>query len=661
MTMNAGVIKYEVEAGTASLLKAEAQVNKSISSVVDDFDRADRAVREFESTQKSLGRTINSMGQVVNKNGKIVAASTIQYRKLAEQAQTAFNRTTTASNGASKAFKLQKGASQQLGFQLQDMAVQAQMGISAFTILGQQGSQLAGVFGPGGALVGAAIAVASAIGGVMYAALSKTEKKIEDVTYKTENYKEKLDNLTFSQAQASIVKFRDENKQLSDQLQVAGNVLDRVRNQSRRLSLQLDEEGKFTGKSAKENEKKYKQLQKDYVTAGANYDTIKQKIKENEAAVKTLTEAQDRHRQGLQNTNNESNRNTAEITNMITALNLQAETIGMTEKETALYVATLMKATEAEKAAISKHYETINVYKDEQEAIRETMAAIAEFEEFEKDSASRRAGLEKRVSSIGLTPLQEIKAQFARELELLREAEEAGIAIKGEYSERYKQLKLEENQAIEALNKKQQETTADAFDSLASKAANSLGQVVMQAQDGEDAIRSLAKSILTTLITSIVKQGIASMTTQAAVTSAQVASNTTIAASAAPAAALTSLASFGSNSIPAMAGIAAVTAATLAIGGREFGGPVSGGSMYRVGERGPEIFTSGGRQYMIPGENGQVTNNNKIGGSSETNNVNVSLTVPMNTPDEFRNNLMQNGELIAGIIQQSQNDKGRKF
>lgn len=43
-------------------------------------------------------------------------------------------------------------------------------------------------------------------------------------------------------------------------------------------------------------------------------------------------------------------------------------------------------------------------------------------------------------------------------------------------------------------------------------------------------------------------------------------------------------------------------------GGRQFGGPVNPGSMYRVGEgNAPELLSMGGSNYMIPGSRGQVT------------------------------------------------------
>ena len=104
-----------------------------------------------------------------------------------------------ASQEVASGFKLQKNAAFNLGYQLQDVVVQAQMGTSAFIILAQQGSQVAGIFGPSGALYGAAIAMAAALGGVLYAALGKTETKLQDLGGVIGSLGENFDGLTDSQ------------------------------------------------------------------------------------------------------------------------------------------------------------------------------------------------------------------------------------------------------------------------------------------------------------------------------------------------------------------------------------------------------------------------------------------------------------------------------
>ncbi|KAA3540920.1 hypothetical protein D1171_08245 [Escherichia coli] len=67
-------------------------------------------------------------------------------------------------------------------------------------------------------------------------------------------------------------------------------------------------------------------------------------------------------------------------------------------------------------------------------------------------------------------------------------------------------------------------------------------------------------------------------------------------------------------------------------GGRYNGGAVDSGKFYRVGESNkPELFQSGGRQYMIPGEGGRIIPNRDIGGGggggitlNVTNNITAS-------------------------------------
>lgn len=86
----------------------------------------------------------------------------------------------TAGQAAPKLRIFGTGA-QQVGFQMQDLIVQIQGGTSAFVAIGQQGSQLAGAFGPGGAVIGAVIALASVLGGILYKALGSSTKGLEEI------------------------------------------------------------------------------------------------------------------------------------------------------------------------------------------------------------------------------------------------------------------------------------------------------------------------------------------------------------------------------------------------------------------------------------------------------------------------------------------------
>lgn len=76
------------------------------------------------------------------------------------------------------------------------------------------------------------------------------------------------------------------------------------------------------------------------------------------------------------------------------------------------------------------------------------------------------------------------------------------------------------------------------------------------------------------------------------------------------------------------AGIVSTISSTNYGGGRQYGGPVSSGSMYRVNETGaPEMFTANnGNQYMLPTKSGSVTSADKVGGGGISVVVNVDAS-----------------------------------
>jgi hypothetical protein len=95
---------------------------------------------------------LKQVEQQVGRVGAGVDQATQQLRRHSSQ----YNATSVSIN------KFAKGALQQLGFQIGDYAVQVANGTSKMQAFGQQGSQVLGIFGPIGAVLGAGVAIFSA-------------------------------------------------------------------------------------------------------------------------------------------------------------------------------------------------------------------------------------------------------------------------------------------------------------------------------------------------------------------------------------------------------------------------------------------------------------------------------------------------------------------
>ena len=99
---------------------------------------------------------------------------------------------------------------QQVGYQVQDFAVQVQGGTSAMVALGQQGSQLLGIFGPAGAIAGMILAIGTGLAGAFMAA-----KKAGDESISTAKlYKDAME-----ESATAVRSLKDENYMLANSIQ----------------------------------------------------------------------------------------------------------------------------------------------------------------------------------------------------------------------------------------------------------------------------------------------------------------------------------------------------------------------------------------------------------------------------------------------------------
>jgi hypothetical protein len=116
----------------------------------------------------------------VDKTQAAVASASAGLEKVTRASQ-------QAKSEADKAARQMRASFQQFGFQIQDIAVQAQMGTSPFVIFAQQGSQLASIFGAGGAVAGAFISIAGVIGMNLAPRIFDATSALEDLQTAGEN------------------------------------------------------------------------------------------------------------------------------------------------------------------------------------------------------------------------------------------------------------------------------------------------------------------------------------------------------------------------------------------------------------------------------------------------------------------------------------------
>ncbi|AUX74321.1 phage tail length tape measure family protein [Erwinia pyrifoliae] len=148
---------------------------------------------EVGADLEPLLKGVDKAGQALNGMGKEAGNSAAGFSRLETQAK----KSAIAVNEAASSANRLRTISGQMGYQLQDVAVQLQMGQSALMVFAQQGSQMAGAFGPSGAVVGAVIAVAGAIGSALIPALFSGKTTAEDLQ-KTLSELDKV--ITFSQS-----------------------------------------------------------------------------------------------------------------------------------------------------------------------------------------------------------------------------------------------------------------------------------------------------------------------------------------------------------------------------------------------------------------------------------------------------------------------------
>lgn len=609
------------------------------------------------------------LNDALKKTGDTAKASLGGVDGAVKKTETSLGGLSKSSAAVSNAFRLQKGSAQQLGFQLQDVAVQAQMGTSWFTILGQQGSQLASVFGAGGALFGAVIAISAAIGGVLVKAMtdagSAAEKLPAELQARLDAIKQSLQDVdeeskrAFSQVE--LGKVNAEYNKLSDRIQKIIKENEELRVVSREAN--SPSAAQRAGIAIDANNKRIKDLKAEQADLAKLQEKITNEVilskdgwtQYKEEAEKSVDVTQQIAQQVQIATDRILN---GEDSARRLALAFQ---LGLTNAEQ--IPAELQKALsvleEAEARAREESEFRQQAAADQREALRDIeserkAAHQQELERIRAEDAERKKLESVAGGTLGLTRLQQLAQQYEQEKTLLIAAQNAKIESEIAYQDRLLQLEASYAEAraaeIKRIQEGQTSNTQSAlemagfsYEQLSNQAIGTFASIASGAQSGTDAIRSLAQSILTQAIGALIKMSIQSAILKTAETASGVAQASTLTTAYAPAAAAASVATGGAAAVSgaslALGAIGLITGALIG-GGRLYGGAVSPGKMYPITENGkPEILQQGAKQYLLPGSGGNVISNKdmqQVSGGGMSVQINVQNNTPSNVDVQRR-------------------------
>ncbi|MGC6231957.1 tail protein (tape measure) [Hafnia paralvei] len=165
----------KLNTNVSGIARAMEEARSGTGGASSEFSRA-------ESIIEALGNQLAVLDEAQENGARSAAVLAAQLRagskasdeekqKIGELTGRLFDMKTGVETG-SKSHGKWKTSMQQAGYQVQDFIVQVQGGQSALVAFSQQGSQLAGAFGPGGAVIGAVIALGTVIAGTLITSLN---------------------------------------------------------------------------------------------------------------------------------------------------------------------------------------------------------------------------------------------------------------------------------------------------------------------------------------------------------------------------------------------------------------------------------------------------------------------------------------------------------
>lgn len=586
---------------------------------------------------------------------------------------TQLTKTASAVGEASRSMRGMGGIASNLGFQLQDVAVQAQMGTSAFVILGQQGSQLAGAFGPGGAVFGAVLAIASAIGGVLYASTQKaksgmielseeSQKRLDEIKKKL-NETDEASKAAFTQAE--IGRTNTEFEKLSEtiaSLTIRQKEYAKQIQESSNPEIRKNYQNIYSGVTDQIEKAKRAQIE-----LGQLQERITAEVLQSKDGWDGITEQQDAASKSAENL----------------ATQIQAATIRITDGELAarrFAAAQILSLQAGEQLPVELDKSIVKLYELEQAQLRDTEAAkerVKQAKELEQTLERIQRGEAAAEEQFARERADEDKLKADEERKVTTEfaSVQSGIQSDLESPSQQADRELSERLAVIRQYAEQEGKTKDEIRALELQAEAAHQKQITEIRRSEEATR--AQTMQTTLsafgdmfgnLADIAKEGGKDTFKQyKLLASAQAAISAALA--------VTNVLANPLIPYPLNVGLAASVGALAAVqiakiqgqqysagGGRLYGGPVQAGGMYPVTEDGrPEILQQGNKQYLLPGNSGGQVISNRDMQEGGGNGLNVYVTSNVNVSQIDSSNSQQWIAQYADSISKAVDATARRY
>ena len=657
---------------TSDLSALEKQGTKAEKATAKLAARADKLTKSLQAEAAKAGMTARQIKLLELADAKAtkeqmkLANSAMDVTEAAKKQAKATANMSKSAGSTGGPFRAMRGSMQQVSWQLQDVAVQAQMGTSAFTIIGQQGPQLASVFGPGGAVLGAFVAFGAMLGGTLYNSIFNVSESLKELEESSKGLFDRFDEL--NKAMKSIAKAQAAEKiaELEKAMENAEKKIVKANESFRsymhtsqahtkieeRLTKEINDQATII-EVAREEVNKIKKDTDDYSNATENLvDSLREEIRvtgesaeiviRGSKAYLEATESQKKVIDGLM-VKNATKKEEIELDKVKIKNDAKILSITANLNKVGIKGVELLKLQQAEKLkALKDAGASGSVIKAAKDNLKREMDAAVNSErirtEAEKTRVKNKQDAEnkrdvaadvrtqKRLAKLTQNTMDKntlidalAKAQIDKELQQML----IGKTTQEQYFQAILDIEIAAQMKREELRNKDAESRAKDNDKAIAEAKS---LAAAKAQIENQALQS-AQNIATSLH-GIAEEGSKEAKILFAIQKAIAIATTVINAEAAGAAAM--LAMPGPPGIlmgNVIRGIgyasAGIIAGTAIAGGRALGGQVRGGESYLVGERGPELLTMG--------TSGRVTSNDALKNSGNGADVVINQTINVTT------------------------------